>query len=143
MQNPDAHPEATPRLTLSPSACYDPANIIDRQIQIDVFSFCSGGPAAHMPVKIRLRRMGAKKRPTYRVVVADSRSPRDGRFIETVGIYNPLTNPPTTRVDAEKVRVWLSRGAQPTDAVERILQWNGLMPARGEASSPTSSESES
>jgi len=94
-----------------------------------------------MPVKIRLRRMGAKKRPTYRVVVADSRSPRDGRFIETVGIYNPLTNPPTTRVDAEKVRVWLSRGAQPTEAVERILRWNGLVAAREESTETVSSES--
>jgi small subunit ribosomal protein S16 len=84
-----------------------------------------------MPVKIRLRRMGAKKRPSYRVVVADSRSPRDGRFIETVGIYNPLTNPPTTRVNVDKVRVWLSRGAQPTEAVERILKWNGVI-ATGE-----------
>ena len=83
-----------------------------------------------MPVKIRLRRMGAKKRPMYRVVVADSRSPRDGRFIETVGLYNPLTDPPTTRVDADKVRVWLTRGAQPTEAVERILQWHGVLPPR-------------
>lgn len=96
-----------------------------------------------MPVKIRLRRMGAKKRPTYRVVVADSRSPRDGRFIETVGIYNPLTNPPTTRVDADKVRVWLSRGAQPTDAVDRILQWNGIIPTRVYAASTENSEAES
>jgi small subunit ribosomal protein S16 len=92
-----------------------------------------------MPVKIRLRRMGAKKRPSYRVVVADSRSPRDGRFIETVGIYNPLTNPPTTRVDADKVRVWLARGAQPTEAVERILRWNGLVEPRAESTEPASS----
>ncbi len=79
-----------------------------------------------MPVKLRLRRMGAKKRPFYRVVVADSRSPRDGRFIETVGTYNPLTNPPTTTLNTEKVRQWLSNGAQPTEAVERILRWNGI-----------------
>lgn len=79
-----------------------------------------------MAVKIRLRRMGAKKRPFYRVVVAESRSPRDGRFIETVGYYNPLTNPPTTSVNPERVQLWLSRGAQPTEAVERILRWNGL-----------------
>jgi len=94
-----------------------------------------------MPVKIRLRRMGAKKRPSYRVVVADSRSPRDGRFIETVGIYNPLTNPPTTRVDTDKVRVWLSRGAQPTEAVERILRWNGVLGAREESTPETGTES--
>jgi small subunit ribosomal protein S16 len=74
--------------------------------------------------------MGAKKRPFYRVVVADSRSPRDGRFIETVGTYNPLTTPPTTTVNADKVRLWLSRGAQPSEAVERILRWNGLAEAR-------------
>jgi small subunit ribosomal protein S16 len=86
--------------------------------------------------------MGAKKRPTYRVVVADARSPRDGRFIETVGIYNPLTNPPTTRVDADKVRVWLSRGAQPTEAVERILQWNGVIPARTDWMPKVTSEAE-
>lgn len=80
-----------------------------------------------MPVKIRLRRMGAKKRPFYRVVVADSRSPRDGRFIETVGHYNPLTNPPSAQVNAEKVRYWLSHGAQPTEAVRRILGWTGVL----------------
>jgi len=74
--------------------------------------------------------MGAKKRPFYRVVVADSRSPRDGRFIETVGTYNPLTNPPTTTLNSEKVRQWLSNGAQPTEAVERILRWNGLVDPR-------------
>jgi len=71
--------------------------------------------------------MGAKKRPSYRVVVADSRSPRNGRFIETVGMYNPLTNPPTAQVNAEKVRHWLSQGAQPTEAVKRILGWTGVI----------------
>src|SRR5437773_6672386 len=90
-----------------------------------------------MPVKLRLRRMGAKKRPFYRVVVADSRSPRDGRFIETVGTYNPLTNPPTTTLNSEKVRQWLSNGAQPTEAVERILRWNGV--PFGKAPAPTAS----
>ena len=73
--------------------------------------------------------MGAKKRPSYRVVVADSHSPRDGRFIETIGFYDPLTNPPTARVDVEKARTWLSHGAQPTDAVERILRWTGVVDA--------------
>ena len=82
-----------------------------------------------MPVKIRLRRMGTKKRPNYRDVVADSRSPRDGRFIETIGTYNPLTSPPTTRVDVAKARYWLSHGAQPTEAVERILRWHDVTPA--------------
>jgi small subunit ribosomal protein S16 len=97
-----------------------------------------------MPVKIRLRRMGAKKQPSYRVVVADSRSPRDGRFIETVGMYNPLTNPPTARVNAEKVRYWLSHGAQPTDAVRRILGWAGILEKAPEtaASEAVTSESE-
>lgn len=89
-----------------------------------------------MPVRIRLRRMGAKKQPSYRVVVADSRSPRNGRFIETVGLYNPLTNPPTASVNAEKVRYWLSHGAQPTEAVSRILGWTGVV-ERTPASSPS------
>ena len=79
-----------------------------------------------MAVKLRLRRMGSHKRPFYRVVVAESASPRDGRFIETVGTYNPLTSPPTTTLNADKVRVWLARGATPTDAVERILKWQGV-----------------
>lgn len=86
-----------------------------------------------MPVKIRLRRMGAKKRPFYRVVVADSRSPRDGRFIETIGTYNPLTNPPTTVVDTDRAKYWLTNGAQPTEAAERILRWNQVLPPRVDA----------
>ena len=80
-----------------------------------------------MTVKLRLRRMGAHKRPNYRVVVTDSRSPRDGRFIETVGVYNPLTNPPTAKVNEERVRHWLKAGAQPTEAVQRILRWTGVV----------------
>jgi small subunit ribosomal protein S16 len=96
-----------------------------------------------MPVRIRLRRMGAKNRPFYRVVVADSRSPRDGRFIETVGHYDPLTNPPTARVNAEKVRYWLSHGAQPTDAVRRILRWTGVVQEAPDVSPSESSEPES
>ena len=87
-----------------------------------------------MAVKLRLRRMGSHKRPFYRVVVAESTSPRDGRFIETVGTYNPLTSPPTTTLNADKVRVWLARGAQPTEAVERILKWQGVN--RDEKSTP-------
>lgn len=78
-------------------------------------------------VKIRLRRMGAKNRPMYRVVVADARSPRDGAFIEIIGHYNPLTDPETYDVDEEKALKWLRRGAQPTDTVFRLLSKSGIM----------------
>jgi small subunit ribosomal protein S16 len=77
-------------------------------------------------VKIRLRRIGAKKKPIYRVVIADSRSPRDGRFIETVGHYNPLVNPPQITVDEERVHQWLKWGAQPTDTVKSLLARVGV-----------------
>lgn len=80
-----------------------------------------------MAVKIRLRRMGAKKQPFYRIVVADSRYPRDGRFIEEIGYYNPLTEPSDVKVDAEKVEKWLKNGAQPTDTVKKILKDNGII----------------
>lgn len=80
-----------------------------------------------MAVKIRLRRMGAKKAPFYRVVVADSRYPRDGRFIEEVGTYNPLTEPVTVNLDAEKIQKWISNGAQPTDTVKRLLKNKGII----------------
>ena len=73
-------------------------------------------------VKIRLRRMGAKKAPYYRIVVADSRSPRDGRCIEEIGTYNPLTEPATITVDAEKAQQWVKNGAQPTDTVKALLK---------------------
>ncbi|MDD6643805.1 MAG: 30S ribosomal protein S16 [Faecousia sp.] len=73
-------------------------------------------------VKIRLRRMGAKKAPYYRIVVADSRSPRDGRCIEEIGTYNPLTDPATVTVDAEKAQQWIKNGAQPTDTVKALLK---------------------
>ena len=73
-------------------------------------------------VKIRLRRMGAKKAPYYHIVVADSRSPRDGRYIELVGRYNPLTSPATITVDAEKAQQWIKNGAQPTDTVKALLK---------------------
>lgn len=72
-------------------------------------------------IKLRLRRMGAKKRPSYRIVVAESTSPRDGRFIETVGFYDPLTEPATIRLQEDRIRHWLSVGAQPTDTVRSIL----------------------
>ena len=73
-------------------------------------------------VKIRLRRMGAKKNPYYRIVVADSRSPRDGRCIEEIGTYNPLTEPSTVTLDTEKAKQWIKNGAQPTDKVRALLK---------------------
>jgi small subunit ribosomal protein S16 len=82
-----------------------------------------------MPVKIRLRRMGHKKQPSYRVVVADSRAPRDGRYVEVLGHYNPLTDPPSVTLDNDRARLWLQRGAQPTEPVVRILVWQGIIPA--------------
>ena len=78
-------------------------------------------------VRIRLKRMGAKKRPFYRVIVADSRSPRDGRFIETLGTYNPLSKPIEVQLKTERVQMWLERGAQPSDPVRRLLTREGLM----------------
>jgi len=78
-------------------------------------------------VKIRLKRMGAKKSPYYRIVVADSRYPRDGRFIEEIGTYNPLTEPSTVTIDAEKVTKWIKDGAQPTDTVRALLKKQGVL----------------
>ena len=78
-------------------------------------------------VKIRLRRMGAKKAPFYRIVVADSRSPRDGRCIEEIGTYNPLTEPTTLTVDVEKAQQWIKNGAQPTDTVRALLKKAGAL----------------
>lgn len=74
-----------------------------------------------MSVRIRLKRMGAKKKPFYRIVVADARSPRDGRFIEEIGYYNPTTKPMTLKVDTEKANEWISRGALPSDTVKSLL----------------------
>jgi len=79
-----------------------------------------------MAVKIRLRRMGAKKAPFYRIVVADSRFPRDGRFIEEIGYYNPLEDPAVINVDAEKAKKWIANGAQPTDTVKALLKKAGV-----------------
>lgn len=80
-----------------------------------------------MAVKIRLRRMGAKKAPFYRVVVADGRYPRDGRFIEEIGTYNPLTNPATVNIDSGLAKKWIADGAQPTDTVKALLKKQGIL----------------
>ena len=80
-----------------------------------------------MAVKIRLKRIGAKKAPYYRVVVADSRYPRDGRFIQEIGTYNPLTNPAEVKIDQEAARQWISNGAQPTDTVRALLKKAGVL----------------
>jgi small subunit ribosomal protein S16 len=82
-----------------------------------------------MAARIRLTRVGATKQPTYRVVVADSRKPRDGRAIEILGHYNPRTDPVEFSVDVEKTKAWLSKGASPTDTVERLLRAAGVLPA--------------
>ena len=79
-----------------------------------------------MAVKIRLRRIGAKKAPFYRVIVADSRSPRDGRFIEEIGYYNPMTAPEEIKIDAEKAQKWIANGAQPTETVKVLLKKTGI-----------------
>ena len=80
-----------------------------------------------MAVKMRLRRMGAKKAPFYRVVVADERSPRDGKFIDEIGYYNPLTNPAEIKINAEKAEAWLKNGAQPTETVKSLLKKSGIV----------------
>ncbi len=80
-----------------------------------------------MAVKIRLRRLGAKKAPFYRVVVADSRYPRDGRFIEEIGTYDPTKDPAEVKIDADKAKQWISNGAQPTDTVKALLKKNGVI----------------
>jgi small subunit ribosomal protein S16 len=82
-----------------------------------------------MAVKIRLKRMGAKKKPFYRIVVADSRSPRDGKFIEEIGYYNPLTEPIDLKINTESAVKWLGDGAQPTDTVRELLKKNGVYEA--------------
>jgi small subunit ribosomal protein S16 len=89
-------------------------------------------------LKIRLRRTGAKKQPSYRLVVAESTAPRDGTFLENLGHYNPLTQPTTFVVKEDRVREWLQRGAQPTDRVSRLLRAQGILPA-APATSPSPS----
>ena len=80
-----------------------------------------------MPVKIRLKRMGMKKKPFYRVVVSDNRSPRDGRFIEEIGYYDPMTEPATIKIDGEAAKKWLGNGAQPTDTARVLLKKSGII----------------
>lgn len=92
-----------------------------------------------MAVKLRLKRMGAKQKPFYRIVAADSRSPRDGRFIETVGTYDPIKKPAVVTIDEEKVMKWLNNGAQPTETVKSIFKKEGIM-AKFAASKVTKKE---
>lgn len=98
-------------------------------------------------VKIRLKRMGAKKRPFYRLVVADAHSPRDGRFIEAIGTYDPLPNPARVEIDADKVREWMRKGARPSDSARRLLQQQGILarataPSRPEPAPTTAASGE-
>ena len=80
-----------------------------------------------MALKIRLKRMGMKKKPFYRVVIADGRSPRDGRFVEEIGYYDPMTEPKTIKIDAEKAQKWLADGAQPTETVKALFKKSGII----------------
>ncbi|MFI3207368.1 MAG: 30S ribosomal protein S16 [Clostridia bacterium] len=80
-----------------------------------------------MMVKIRLKRLGSKRNPFYRIVVADSRYPRDGRFIEEIGYYNPMVEPSLVKIDADKAKDWMSKGAQPTDTVKALMKRNGVI----------------
>jgi len=82
-----------------------------------------------LAVKLRLTRVGSKKNPVYRIVAADSRSPRDGKFLEIVGRYNPQTDPSTVSLDEDRVRAWLARGAQPTPTVRKLLKIQGIEPS--------------
>jgi small subunit ribosomal protein S16 len=93
-----------------------------------------------MAVKIRLRRMGAHKKPFYRIVVADARSPRDGRFIEEIGYYNPLTDPADVKINLEKAQKWVSTGAKPTDTVRGLLKKAGVFDAVKQAGAARESE---
>ena len=88
-------------------------------------------------VKIRLRRMGAKQHPFYRLVVADSRSPRDGRFIEHLGYFDPMKDPVEVKIDVEKVKLWLKQGAQPSEAARSLLKREGILERRAEKSTGT------
>jgi len=90
-------------------------------------------------VKIRLRRMGGKKHPFYRLVVADSRSPRDGRFIEHLGYYDPMTDPVKVKIDVDKVKLWLQQGAQPSEAARSLLKREGILERLAETRKSTAS----
>lgn len=85
-------------------------------------------------IKLRLRRMGAKRQPSYRIVAAEARSPRDGRFIEVIGFYNPKTEPLTLKVNNERAKYWIDHGAQPTDTVRSLLVRSGALPGGGASS---------
>ena len=87
-------------------------------------------------LRIRLRRVGKKKRPAYRVVVADSRAPRDGAFIETLGLYDPLTDPATVTIDEEKAKKWLQQGAKPSETVAKLMVRQGLLPGKPSETPP-------
>jgi small subunit ribosomal protein S16 len=87
-------------------------------------------------LRIRLRRTGKKKQPSYRLVVADSRAPRDGDFIATIGNYDPLTDPPTIRIDEQKARDWISKGAQPSETVGKLMRRQGILPNAAAATAP-------
>lgn len=93
-----------------------------------------------MAVRIRLKRMGAKKRPFYRLVVADSRSARDGRVIDTLGYYDPMTDPSTVKIDQERARTWLEQGAQPSDTARRLLIEAGVIAAKSDEGGEPASE---
>jgi len=94
-------------------------------------------------LRIRLRRVGKKGHPSYRIVVADSRAPRDGAYVEWIGNYDPMTEPPAVTIKADRAQAWLSQGAQPSDAVARILDWNGILtrtPTQRNVNSKTAEE---
>ena len=93
-----------------------------------------------MAVKIRLRRMGSNKNPFYRIIVADSRAPRDGRFIEELGYYDPLTKPKTVKIDNEKALKWISNGAKPTDTVDRLFRENNVYEGKAKEAKVEESE---
>ncbi len=94
-------------------------------------------------LKIRLRRVGKKKKPAYRIVVADARAPRDGRFVEIIGHYDPMTEPPTITVNEEKVRAWLGKGAQPSEAAAKLLARRGIIEAPPRPRRPAQAGTES
>lgn len=93
-------------------------------------------------LRIRLRRVGKKKRPVYRVVVADSRAPQRGAFIETIGLYDPLTEPATVNIDQEKAQKWLQQGARPSETVAKLLARQGLLPAKAPETSEAAEAAE-